>query len=146
MEFDGDHVKGGYQGDLPEYGPGALVPGEDSCLQYTDLGHRKMVKIDLAVIIDGSVASLDHFHSAEERVAHEGWDNVDGACWFTQFVVQLMDLSCSHRGTIGEMEHGHQDCFCGNQWGGRVECVESGSRVADRQGDRSVEDSHPKCR
>ncbi len=23
---------GGYQGDSPEFGPGALVPGEDSCL------------------------------------------------------------------------------------------------------------------
>ena len=31
-------------------------------------------KIDLAVVVDGSVASLDHFHGAEERVAHKGWD------------------------------------------------------------------------
>jgi hypothetical protein len=66
------------------------------------------------VIVDGGVACLDHFYGAEERVAHKGWNNVDSVCWFTQFVVQLVDLSRSCRGTIGAMEHGRQDCVCGN--------------------------------
>ncbi len=76
-------ANGGYQEDLPEFGLGALVPGEVSRLQYADLGRHRIVKIDFSVIVDGSVASLDHFHGAEERVAHKGWDNIDGACWFT---------------------------------------------------------------
>ena len=88
---------------------------------------------------------MDHFYGAEEKVAHEGWDNVDGACWFTQFVVQFVDFSCSCYGTIREMEHGRRDCVCGNQWGGGEECVESGSRVADCQADGSVEDGRMKC-
>jgi hypothetical protein len=139
-------ANGGYQVDLPELGPEALAPDEDSCLQYADLGGCRIVKIDLTVIVDGSVASLDHFHCAEERVANERWDNGDGVCWFMQIVVQLMDLSCSWCGTIGEMEHGHQDCVRGNQWGGREERMGSGSCVADRQGDGSVEDGRSKDR
>ena len=43
------------------------------------------------------------------------------------------------------MEHSRQDCVCGNQWGGREECGESGSSVADRLGDGSVEDNCTKC-
>ncbi len=96
--------------------------------------------------MDGSVASLDHFSGAEERVSHKGWDNVGGTCWFTQFVVQFVDFSCSCRGTIREMEQGRQDCVCGNQWGGVEECVGRGSRVADCQGDGSVGGGHTKCR
>ncbi len=104
----------GHQGDTPKLSPRAYVPSEDSYLGYSDLGHWGIVKIDLTVIVDGSVASLDHFYGAEERVAHKGWDNVDGACWFRQFVVQFVIFSCSCCGTIGEIEHGRQDCVCGN--------------------------------
>ena len=71
--------------------------------------------------------------------------HVDGTCWFTQFVVQHMDLSCSCRGTIREMDHGRQDCVCGNRRGGGEECVGNGSHVADCQGDGSVEDDRTKC-
>ena len=33
-------ANGGNQGDLSEFGPGALIPSEDSRLWYADLGCR----------------------------------------------------------------------------------------------------------
>ena len=95
----------GHKGDTPKLSPRrAYAPSEDSCLRYTDHGRCGIVKIDLDVIVDGSIYSLDHVYGAEERVAHEGWDNVDGVCWFAQYVMQFVDFSCSCCGTIGEME------------------------------------------
>ncbi len=72
-----------------------------------------MVKIDLAVVVDGSVASLDHFYGAEKRVSHKRWDNVNGAFWFTQFVVQFVDFSGSCCGTIGRWKMAIKIVFVG---------------------------------
>jgi hypothetical protein len=82
------------KGDMPQFGTWALPPFEDCVCQYCDFGGRRIVKVDLLVIIDCHVASFDHFDSTEERVANKGWDNVYTACRFLQIVVQLVDHGC----------------------------------------------------
>jgi hypothetical protein len=91
---------------MPQFGLWASPPFEDWVCQYCDLGGCRILEIDLLVVIDCRVASFDHFDSAEEQVAHKGWDNVDTASRFPQIVVQLVDHGCCCYGSIWKMKHG----------------------------------------
>ncbi len=88
------------KGGAPQFGPWASPPFEDCVSRDRDFGGHGIVEVDLLVIIDCHVTSIDHFDGAEERVANKGWDDVDTACRFPQIVVQLVDHGCCCCGSI----------------------------------------------
>ncbi len=59
---------------------------------------------------------------------------------FLQIVMQLMDHSCCHCGSIWKMKHGHWHGAGWYCWGRREKCAGSGSSVTDLQGNGPNED------
>ena len=96
-----------------------------------DLGGPAIVDVDFFAVTDGGVARFGEFAATEERVALQGWDNVDGPRWFAHSVVQFGDSGGWGCMPIRQGEHfggalvGGNEGVIGFACVGRTRCVPS---------------------
>ena len=69
----------GGEGDTLQLAGGALPPLEDGSLADLYFGSAAVVNVDLLAVVDGDVLSVGELYGAEEGLAAQGRNYVDGA-------------------------------------------------------------------
>ncbi len=98
---------------MPQFVAWALPSPEHCILQQDNLGGGLLVIVDLFVIVDNGVSSINKLAGADERIVGKGGNNVCTLGGFPYIVKEFVNSGSRCRGPVGEMKY-----FLGRDTGG----------------------------